>query len=338
LKRVNVAVIGCGFISQTAHIPNLLMIPEARLVSVADVEPSNLNQVSTKFGISEKFVDYHDVLKRDDVEVVIICTPTSTHDQIAIDAAEAGKHIFCEKPIASNSARADLMIKAARKNGVKLMIGHFSRFLPNHITAKKFIDKGEIGNILRVEGYSETLTIKPEEGVLLDYGVHLIDLVCWYLNYSKIDTVAGLLHSSTLDSPNTEASLMMKFNNGIIGKVDTFWMSDWQSWSAAERFVKILGSKGKIISDLTGPSLSLYKDGTLLGRFRGLHKIMPREAVNPKLPLTHIGYRKELEHFIECIIDDKEPSVSGYQGKMVIKIVEAAVTSNTEKKYVEVED
>jgi len=240
--------------------------------------------------------------------------------------------------MASTSVGAEMMIKAAKENGVKLMIGHFSRFLPNHIIAKRFIDRGEIGSILCVEAHSETLTIKPEEGILLDYGVHLIDLVCWYLDYSKIDSVAGLIHSSAEDSPNTEVTLTMKFNNGVFGKVDAFWMSDWQSWSATERFVKILGSKGKIISELTGPSLSIYRNGTLLSRYRGLHKIMPRQAVNPKLPLTQLAYRKEVEHFIDCIINDKEPSVSGYQGKKVIKIVETAMRSHEEGKYVKVED
>lgn len=338
LKRVNVAVIGCGFIAQTAHIPHLLRIPEAKLVSVADVEPSNLNEVSEKFGITEKFSDYSSVLKSNDADAIVICTPTSTHDQIAINAAEAGKHVFCEKPMASTSVDADLMIKAAKENEVKLMVGHFSRFLPNHIIAKKFVDKGDIGRVLHVEAKSETLIIKPDEGVLLDYGVHLIDLVCWYLDYSQIDSVAGLLHSSTEDSPNTEVTLIMRFNNGVIGKVDAFWMPDWHSWSATERSVKILGSKGKIISDLTGPALSIYKDRTFLGRLRGLHKIMPRQAVNPKLPLTQLAYLKELEHFIDCIIKDKEPSVSGYQGKKVVQIVEAAVKSNEEGKYIRVDD
>ena len=218
------------------------------------------------------------------------------------------------------------------------MVGHFSRFLPNHIIAKKYIDKGEIGDLLYVKAQSETLTIKPDEGILLDYGVHLIDLVCWYLDYSPIDSVAGLLHSSTEEAPDTEVTLIMRFKSGVIGSIETFWMANWQSWSAAERSVKILGSKGKIISELTGPSLSVYKDGTVFSRLRGLHKIMPKQAVNPRLPLTQMGYLKEMEHFIDCIIKDKEPSVSGYQGKKVVKIVEAAVKSNEEGKYVKVED
>lgn len=338
MKRINVAVVGCGFIAQTAHIPNILRIPEAQLISIVDVEPSALNEAGEQFGISERFSDYRDVLKREDIDAVVICTPTSMHSQIAIDAAESGKHVFVEKPIASTSDDADLIINAAKKSAVKLMVGHFSRFLPNHIIAKKYIDKGEIGDLLYVKAQSETLTIKPDEGILLDYGVHLIDLVCWYLDYSPIDSVAGLLHSSTEEAPDTEVTLIMRFKSGVIGSIETFWMANWQSWSAAERSVKILGSKGKIISELTGPSLSVYKDGTVFSRLRGLHKIMPKQAVNPRLPLTQMGYLKEMEHFIDCIIKDKEPSVSGYQGKKVVKIVEAAVKSNEEGKYVKVED
>jgi predicted dehydrogenase len=242
LKRINVAVVGCGFIAQTAHIPNILRIPEAQLISIVDVEPSALSEAGEQFGISERFSDYRDVLKREDIDAVVICTPTSMHSQIAIDAAESGKHVFVEKPIASTSDDADLIINAAKKSAVKLMVGHFSRFLPNHIIAKKYIDKGEIGDLLYVKAQSETLTIKPDEGILLDYGVHLIDLVCWYLDYSPIDSVAGLLHSSTEEAPDTEVTLIMRFKSGVIGSIETFWMANWQSWSAAERsFLSLLG-------------------------------------------------------------------------------------------------
>ena len=78
-------------------------------------------------------------MKKEDIDAVVICTPTSTHSQILIDAAEAGKHVFVEKPIASTSDDADRIINVAKKSGVQLMVGHFSRFLPNHIIAKKYL-------------------------------------------------------------------------------------------------------------------------------------------------------------------------------------------------------
>jgi predicted dehydrogenase len=113
-------------------------------------------------------------------------------------------------------------------------------------------------------------------------------------------------------------------------------MPKYQSWEAVDRYIKILGTNGKIVTEQSGPSIMIYKEGSLLSRIKGPHKITPRFAVHPNIPLSEISYRKELEHFFDCIIKDKKPIVSGYDDKMALRIVEAAKESYNKGAFVEV--
>ena len=96
MKRVNVAVIGCGFIGETAHIPNLLTIPEAKLTTLCDNDQKKLNELGNKFNVNDRCNDFRDILKKKEIDAVVICTPTPTHAEITLAAAEAGKHVFVE--------------------------------------------------------------------------------------------------------------------------------------------------------------------------------------------------------------------------------------------------
>lgn len=336
MKRVNVAVIGCGFIGETAHIPNLLTIPEAKLTTLCDIDRKKVNEFGAKFNVSDRCNDFRDIPKKKEIDAVVICTPTPTHAEIALVAAEAGKHVFVEKPMSMSSSEDDIIIKAAEKNGVKLMVGYQMRFLPNHQKAKEIMSKGELGDVLYAEAHSETLTIKPSDGILVDYGIHFIDLLSWYFDNARIASVAALLHSSGDCETETEAALILKFTNGLIGRIGVFWLPKYQSWEAVDRYIKILGTKGKIITEQSGPTITLYKEGSLLSRIKGPHTIMPRFALNPNIPLSEMAYRKELEHFFDCIIKDKEPAVSGYEDRMALKVVEAAKESFRQGTFVEV--
>jgi predicted dehydrogenase len=307
MKRVNVAVIGCGFIAETTHIPNLFTIPEAKLTTICDVDQKKLNIIGDKFNVKDRCTDFREVVKKKDIDAVVICTPTPTHAEIALAAAEAEKHIFVEKPMSTSSSLDDVIIKSAEKHGVKLMVGYQMRFLPNHQKAKEIVRRGEIGDVLYAEAHSETLIIKPSDGILLDYSTHFIDLLRWYFDNVRIKSIAALLRSSENFSNETEATLILEFANGVIGRIGVFWLSKYQSWEAVDRYIKILGKRGKVVTEQSGPTITLYKEGSLLSRVMGPHKIMPRYALHPNVPLSDIAYRKELEHFISCIIKDESP-------------------------------
>lgn len=335
MRRIGVAVIGCGHIAQTVHIPNIIKNPETKLVSTVDSDKKKLFEIQEKFGIKNSTTNYEDTLADHEVDSVLICTPTHTHKELTITAAEAGKHVFCEKPMAVSSEEAGEMVKAVERNSVKLMVGHFMRFLPNHVKAKDLIREGKLGKVFYAEAYSEIpgpyeyprshFFFKRNKGggALLDYGIHLIDILCWLFDNQKISRVAGLTHSFTEDLEVENAStLILQFSNGVLGKAGAFWVP-WKSWEVVDRYVKVLGTQGKIVSELTGPSLTLYREGTLLSRLLGEQRIIPR-SLHPKLPGSEYAYRKELEEFIRSILQDEEPPVNGRYGKRLLEIIEAA--------------
>lgn len=332
MKKINVVVVGCGFIAETAHIPNCVNLPEANLVAIVDRNTERLKLLKNRYGIADAFETHYPVLENNNIDAVIVSTPSSTHKEISIDAANAGKHVFVEKPMALSSKDAEEMIRVSEKNNSILMTGFQMPFIPSHRIAKRIARSGEIGDIFFIEAHSETLIIKPEDGILLDYGTHFFNLLAWYLEDTRIDSVAAMV-----DEAETRAIVNLKFENGILGKIDLFWMKDISSWSAVSRYIRILASRGVVLSEQSGPLITLYKEGSLISRLKGPHTIMSRRAINPNIPQSEVAHRQELSHFFRCIRDNKTPIVDGYSGKLAIQIAEAAKKSVQQEKFIRVE-
>lgn len=339
LKRTNVGIIGCGFIAEKAHIRNTLNLPESKLVGLSDINVDRLEAIRAKFDLGKDYcdTDYSRMLNRKELDAVVISTPAHTHAEIVLASIDAGKHVFVEKPLAASAEEAKTIVEAAERRNVKVMVGFEHRFCPNHRMAKRYLREGRLGTPFYGEVHGEQLEIKPEEGILLDYGVHLIDLLCFYFDNWKVKEVGAMLHSSSEKTKlETEASLVLRFDNGAVGRVGAFWMENFTSWGPVERYVKILGSKGKLVTQLTGPAITLYSEGSFMSRLRGSHTFMPRGVANEYLPLTEVAYREELEHFFRCIANDKNPEVDAKWGLMVQQIVDAAKLSDKEGRFVKV--
>lgn len=340
MKRINVGVIGAGFIAETAHIPNLFNIAEAKLIAISDVNAERLKKIAIKFDLPEKkcYTNFEDLLKNDDVQAVLVCSSTSSHASVSIKASEYGKHSFVEKPIAENSSDADAMIEAADKNRVKLMVGHYMGFLPTHQKARKLMRDGVLGDIFNFEIHAETIVIKPDEGILIDFAPHCVDLLRWYFDDQKIIRTCALIGSfNNPAKKDTTATILFELSNGVIASISTHWVPEYKNWDTVERFVRILGSKGKLTVGFTTPEMTLYKASTFLGRVRGPYRMMPSYVMHKSVPITQTSYRKEIEDFINCIIHDRDPQITGRDGKTVLKIIEAINRSFKERAFVEVE-
>ena len=339
MKRVNIAVVGCGFIATTAHIPNILSIAEAKLVGLCDSNATKLQDASDNFNVSNNHSHcaIDDVLSRSDVEAVVLCTPTYTHAPIGMKVLEAGKHLFVEKPIAQTSTEAEVLVQTATQRGLKLMVGHFMGFLPNHIKSRSLIRNGTIGKVFYAEVHSETLVIKEDEGMLLDYSAHSVDLLRWYFDDARIDRVAALLQKTEEeDHAESHATMILQFSNGVVGHIGNYYVPGFKNWDAVDRSIRILGTKGKIITEYTTPPITIYKAGTLVGRVRGPQTIVPKFVMHPRVPLSQTSYRKEIEDFIGSIIHNRPPSVTGDNALTVLRVLEAAKRSFEQNTFVEV--
>ena len=146
---IHICLIGCGRAGMI-HARNYKnKVANAAITAVVDASEDAVKAAAEELGITKYFTDYHDILHDTDIDAVVVVAPTNLHRQIVIDCANAGKHIFCEKPMAMNTQECDEMIEACEKNHVKLQIGFMRRFDSSFCEAKRLLDEGEIGELVQ---------------------------------------------------------------------------------------------------------------------------------------------------------------------------------------------
>ena len=203
MKKTRVAVIGCGTIANSAHIPSYMKNEKAEIVYFCDIIPERAEAAVEKYGCGKAVVDYHDVLKDPEVEAVSVCTPNNVHAPIAMDCLRAGKNVLCEKPAARTYAEALEMQKVQHETGKVLNIGVVNRFNDGVNLIKQYIDSGKLGDVFHVyvsfrshrsiPGLGGAFTTKAIAGggALIDWGVHFLDIVMYCCSDPKPLTVTG---------------------------------------------------------------------------------------------------------------------------------------------------
>ena len=249
-------LIGCGWIVERCHAPSLLRVDDAEVVVVADPAPGRAELVGQQFGLASKdcLADYREVLSRDDVDVVSIGTPPATHREIIEAAAAAGKHIICEKPLATTLADADAAIAAAEAAGVTLAMYHNYLYYPAPMKARQLIDEGAIGTVIATEirglglrpwvgndayrpGWRFTVD-QGGGGALMDVGPHAFYLT-EMLHGSPITSVSAAMR---YDAPGIDATAFCQFRmaSGGISTVHLGWLHGDASFS-------IQGTEGHMV-------------------------------------------------------------------------------------------
>src|SRR5262249_17340498 len=150
MNTIGVGIIGSQFIAEL-HAEAFRQIPSARIVAVASPTESHVKQFAKKHRISKSFTDYRELLALKEVQVISLCLPNNLHCRATLDAAQAGKHVICEKPLCMNLAEADQMIAACKKAGVKLMYAEELCFTPKYVRAKHLVDEGALGKVYLVK-------------------------------------------------------------------------------------------------------------------------------------------------------------------------------------------
>ncbi len=253
MEKTRVAVIGLGSVAQLVHLPNLLKINSAQITAVSEINKSRLHSVADKFQVTKRYTDYKELLKNDDSNAVIISTPTNLHKQMAIDALNAGKDVLVEKPLARTRSEGEEIIEAAKKNNKKLMVGMNMRYRPDSMLIRTLIDAGEIGKPcyikcgwIRKQSSNEKWFNRREEaggGVILDLGIHLVDLALWLADYPRAISVStkNFYHQSK-NLEDTSISFI-RCDNSVLISLEA-------SWVLAEGkdnfYTTIYGTKGSI--------------------------------------------------------------------------------------------
>ncbi len=334
MEKIKVGVIGAGRIGKL-HTENLVRsLPQVKVVAVADVFADNIKEWATELGVEKVYADYHDILNDKEIDAVIICSPTNTHSRITIEAANAGKHVFCEKPIDYDLDKIDQALKAVEKAGVKFQVGFNRRFDHNFKAVQNMVQDGKIGNVNIVKITSRDPNppsidyVKVSGGLFLDMMIHDFDMAR-YLSGSEVDEVyasgAVLVDKAIGDAGDIDTAIVsLKFKNGALGVIDN---SRKAAYGYDQR-VEVFGSKGCVtVKNDTDNSTELSTEESVT-------------TLKPKyffLERYKDSFIDEMVCFFNSIISDAPVKVGAIDGLNAVKIALAAKKSLETGKPVKIE-
>ncbi len=333
--QVKVGLIGAGRIGRV-HAENLAYrIPAAKLAAVTDVILESAEKCAADFQIPTVSQNPQTVLDDEAIEAVIICSSTDTHAQFIIRAAEAGKHIFCEKPIALDLAKIDEALKAVEQNGVKLQIGFNRRFDPNFKQARELVAGGKIGapHLVRITSRDPAPPpieyIKVSGGLFLDMTIHDFDMARFLIDseVEEIYATGGALVDPAIGEAGDidTAVITLRYANGAIGAID----NSRRAVYGYDQRVEVFGSGGGVVVSNNTPHNAVYSNA---------------EGVQSALPLYFFleryneAYVAEMKTFIEVIQQDTVPPVTGIDGRISVVMGLAAWKSYRENRPVKLSE
>jgi len=323
-RDLGVCLIGCGRAGMI-HAGNFHnKVPGAKMVAVADVVEEAAKSAAAELGIADWYTDYREALKNPAVDAVVVVSPTDLHKSIVIDCANAGKHVFCEKPMAMNSAECQEMIDACDKNNVKLQIGFMRRHDQSFKQARKLLEEGAIGDLVMIRSCTRgpskprpwMYDLKKSNGILAELNSHDIDTIRWFAG-SEIDSlyaVGGNFRNKEVadEHPDYYDSVVMSgvFKNGIQFSIDGAAYVQY----GYDAQVELVGTKGVLHvgrSDDSFIKCTTVEHGT------------STPFVRSWMTLFIEAYLAEDISFVESIKNDTKTAVTGVDGMMAVRIVEA---------------
>ena len=333
---VKMGLIGAGRMGKVFAQTLAFTVAKADLVAIADTGSKPSKSVAARFGVKHYFTEYRELLQLEEIDAVVIATPTSTHTQVITDAALAGKHIFCEKPLALTLDECDAAITAVMQARVKLQLGFMRRFDAAYVLAKKKIDEGTIGQPVAFHSISRDATRTSLEfarreksgGMILDMGVHDFDMARWLMGSEivRVQTEGDCLVYPELKDVNDidNALINLRFANNAIGNVA---LSRNATFGYDVR-TEVLGSEGVIqIGTLQQtPTVVLTRQGIT-------HDAIPRF-----MERFEDAYAAEIRAFVDCILEEREPIITGEDARKATAIGMAATRSLDETRPVMVSE
>ena len=324
-------VLGTGRIGKI-HIENLAgRIPGARVSALSDVDAAELARIAAKYGIPKTSADYREVLADSGIDAIVVCTPTSTHYQILLDAIAAGKHIFCEKPIDLSIEKIQAINAAAAKRGVQLMVGFNRRFDPNFSKVRDVVASGQLGapHMLRITsrdpGPPPENYLKASGGIFLDMTIHDFDMARYLMGsevtevYARATVLVDSMFEKAGDWDTTLVTL--SFENGAFGSID----NSRQAVYGYDQRVEVFGSEGMVAVANNTPDS---------------HVLLNREGVHSALPLNFFmeryteSYLREMRQFVDAVAARKPVPVGANDGLEATILALAAAKSAKENRPV----
>ena len=322
------------------HAQNLTEhIPDAFVVAVVDDEPDRAKSLARRVGATSYHTTLDEALEQTRFDAVVISTPTFTHRDFAMLAAGAGKHVFCEKPMALTVDECDDMIHAARRSEVALQIGFMRRFQDEFVEARRRIAAGEVGEPMVIKSLTRgpglpppwAWDLKKSNGMLAEVNSHDFDCVRWLVGsditrvYAETANMKGASRGVETANFYDNAVVALRFANGAVGTIDGTCPADY----GYDARVEIVGSEGLlIVGDLRGQPIVEARNRDV-GAITPLHRTWPDRFEQ--------GYRDEMRSFVDVALSGERPAVTGEDGRHAVSAVQAANRSWMEERPVALE-
>jgi len=335
MSKVKIGIVGSRFQADCIAAAVKMVPEEAEVVAVASPTPGNAESFAQRHGIPRAFTDYRQMLRDPDVEMISISAPNYLHAQITIDAARAGKHVACEKPLCITLEEADAMIDACARAGVLLLYGKELFFAPKYVKAKQMADEGAFGHVHLVKQGEKHSgphadwfwdVDKSGGGALMDLGCHGIAFCWWFLGKPRVKSVyahlATRVHANRTRGDD-EAITIIEFENGATGVVE----NSWNRPGGMDDSIEVFGDRGQTYADmLMGNALPTYSE---VGFGYAVEKAATTTGWSYPVFEEHwnYGFPQEMRHFARCVRGKESPIADGETGRVVQEVLYAAYAS-----------
>ncbi|MBM4092058.1 MAG: Gfo/Idh/MocA family oxidoreductase [Planctomycetes bacterium] len=333
--KVKVGIIGSGFEAEIHASSFGIMPQEAEVVAVASPTPGNPESLARRHGIPRVFHDYRDMLREPDIELVTIAAPNHLHARMTIDAACAGKHVVCEKPLCMSLEEADEMLDVCRRQGVLLLYAEELFFAPKYVRAKQMADEGAFGKIYLVKQSEKHFgphadwfwdVNRSGGGVLMDMGCHGIAFCHWFLNRPRVLAVqcqmGTYVHRDKTQAEDNSICIV-EFEGDAVGLIET----SWARRGGMDDRIEVYGEGGVTYANLLmGNALPTYSE---YGFGYAVEKAPETKGWSYPVfdELWNYGFPHEMLHFARCVRGNEQPLSTGEDGRLVLEVLLAAYQS-----------
>lgn len=333
MKQLNIGIIGAGRIGKVHMRSITYSVPTAKVLGITDVYKEGLQELADKYGIEKVYDSYQDMLADKDIDAVLVCSSTDTHADISIEAAKAGKHIFCEKPVDLTPEKVKAVMEAVDQAGVKLQVGFNRRFDHNFAHIHKLINENKVGNLELIKITSRDPEPPPAEyaavsgGMFLDMTIHDFDMAR-FLAGSDVTEVfvnaACLVDPAIGEAGDVDTAIInLKFANGALGVIDN---SRRAAYGYDQR-VEVFGSKGAAFASNDTPTNVTVMNSEGITTDKPLYFFLERYMQS---------FRDEMICFVDSVLNDKPTLTTGNDGLNSILVALAAKKSVQEGRPVKI--
>lgn len=333
MRKLKIGLLGTGIIIRNSHILTLINNPLAELVAVGNLHQDSLRKIADDFKIPKTYTDFAEMAADPDIDAVVNALPNYLHAPVTIQMLKAGKHVLCEKPMALSVKECEDMIDTAKKTGYKLMIAHMWRFDREIIWLRNVIMSGKLGKIFKAKSHEVLIyNIFGEDpstkswfvnkslaggGAMTDMGIHSFDTLRFVLGDIRPTKVFAKIGTFFKDiEVEDTATLMLEFEGGILSLIEAGWYNLYAD--EKQGYTQIFGTKGYARAVPSELQIDIE------GEWSFVKPQIPQRKQQEDLS----AFQAQMDHFLNCIIKNKEPSPNGNDGLWAMKILEAAYHSD----------